>query len=67
MKIETVCLAGQHSQPWGVLVDGLLDTNIPRCQFEKAAVFMALLSYPGCTVHTTQSPEHYSNCEDEKQ
>lgn len=62
-KIETVCLAGQHSQPWSVLVDGLLDADLPRCQFEKAAVFLTLIKYPGCTVHTTKSAKHYSNRE----
>jgi hypothetical protein len=61
MKIETVLLAGQHVQPWGILVDGLLDCDIPRCNYEKAAAFFALMKYPGSTVHTTKSPEHYSN------
>jgi len=63
MKIETVCLAGQHSRPWGILVDGMLDCDIPTCRFEKAAAFLALMKYPTCVVHSTDSPEHYSNIE----
>lgn len=61
MKIETVCLAGQHSRPWGILIDGKLDCDIPRCAYENGAVFQALLKYPNEVVYTTKSPEHYSN------
>lgn len=61
MKIETVLLAGQHTHPWGILVDNLLDTDIPQCKYEKAAVLFALVKYPGETVYSTESPEHYSN------
>ncbi len=66
MKIETICLPGQHTNPWGIIVDDMLDVDIPLCKHEKAAALYALVKYPGATVYTTSSPEHYSNIEAEQ-
>jgi hypothetical protein len=57
-RIETMQDAG--SQKWGVMVDGMLDTDSLGYATEDGATNYALAKYPHRRVITTQSPHHYS-------
>lgn len=58
MKVETFV---DPSGNWGILVDGMMDCDIPWFNKEYDLVVYAVLAYPGCTVITTEHPDHYSN------
>jgi hypothetical protein len=58
--IETVCLAGQHSHPWGVMVDGMYDGDVGQFNTEAEAVAASREFYPNDEVVTSDDPRHYS-------
>jgi len=58
MKIETVKLAG-YSQ-WGILVNGMLDCDIPLSNTEKEASILGAEAYPNDEVITSADSRHYS-------
>lgn len=59
MFIETFkCATGSG---WGILVDRLVNCDIPYARTEQGAVENCLKVYPWACVITTDYPQHYSN------
>lgn len=59
MKIETIQFAGYGY--WGILVNGMADTESCFFKTEREAIEWAKEIYPGHKIVTTSDPEHYSN------
>ena len=60
LKLETCKLAGQLG--WYVLVDEMLDCDIPQFRTEEEARILAGRAYPGAKpCLTTANPDHFSN------
>lgn len=59
MKIETMQEAG--SGYWGVMYNGMLDTDTLGYASEQGAENRARADNPGERIITTDDPEHYSN------
>ncbi len=59
MKVETFkCATGSG---WGILVDGMMDTDIRYYATERAAFWNGSEAYPDEKVLTTADPAHYAN------